>query len=487
MDVLLNWLWQGCVVTLATIAILKLLRGLDARLRYCVWWAALLMVVVLPIIRAFSAAIPPEGVMGASAGQRVAPVVSLPEGPSGSGTVLVLLWAMWITLFSGRVAGAVLALRRAKTSCRQIPFILEARLRHWTLVKVQGRRTRLVVSDRVRSAAVLGIGSPLIAVAPTLLEHLNDHELDRIVVHEWAHVQRRDDVANLIQLLVCVAAGWHPAVWWIDRQLHIEREVSCDEIVVAITGSPKAYAACLVRLAGLPLVPLASLPAPGALSSSGVGKRIVRVLNSRPVPSTKRSVLAATAAAALLSAVALWTGTLQLVATAGPMVTTLDISQASLPAIASAHPSPSLGAAQPGNEPSRGAAQDLETRRARPAEQRGTRRSLAPRPIRSSRPQISDDSGISVFSNAQIVAAVDSSAAPPVAVSQPPLSLIAELPSHSLDLSPPIESPVGNTRPVSPWGTAAAAGVAVGRGFQKAALTTAGSFSKFGKKIAGSF
>ena len=28
-------------------------------------------------------------------------------------------------------------------------------------------------------------------------------------------------------------AGWHPAVWWLERQLRIEREVACDEIAVA--------------------------------------------------------------------------------------------------------------------------------------------------------------------------------------------------------------------------------------------------------------
>ena len=45
--------------------------------------------------------------------------------------------------------------------------------------------------------------------------------------------------------------GWHPALWWIDRRLHVEREIACDEMTVAITGSPKTYAECLVKLASL--------------------------------------------------------------------------------------------------------------------------------------------------------------------------------------------------------------------------------------------
>jgi hypothetical protein len=39
----------------------------------------------------------------------------------------------------------------------------------------------------------------------------------------------------------------------------------------------------------------------------------------------------------------------------------------------------------------------------------------------------------------------------------------------------------------TPWGAAADAGVAIGRGSQKAAVATAGFFSRFGKKIASSF
>ena len=63
-----------------------------------------------------------------------------------------------------------------------------------------------------------------------------------MLIHEWAHVQRRDDLVNILQIVVRIIAGWHPALWWIDHRLHIEREIACDEITVAVTGSPKAYA-----------------------------------------------------------------------------------------------------------------------------------------------------------------------------------------------------------------------------------------------------
>ena len=87
-------------------------------------------------------------------------------------------------------------------------------------------------SRDVRAAAVLGFASPIIAVQPALLVHLTDAELDQVVVHEWAHVARRDALGTLVQRVVHVLAGWHPAVWFAMGRLRMEREMACDEVVV---------------------------------------------------------------------------------------------------------------------------------------------------------------------------------------------------------------------------------------------------------------
>jgi len=112
----------------------------------------------------------------------------------------------------------------------------ELRMHRWTEMRTKGRPVQMVISDRVRSAAVLIGAPPTIALAPALLKHLDDDHLDCVAIHEWAHVQRRDDIGLLVQMLVQVVAGWHPAVWWLDRQLSIEREVACDEIAIGVTG-----------------------------------------------------------------------------------------------------------------------------------------------------------------------------------------------------------------------------------------------------------
>jgi hypothetical protein len=72
--------------------------------------------------------------------------------------------------------------------------------------------------------------------------------LKPILIHELTHLQRRDDWTNLLQKMVRAIFFFHPAVWWIDAQLSLEREMACDDTVLAITGNPRAYAGCLIEL-----------------------------------------------------------------------------------------------------------------------------------------------------------------------------------------------------------------------------------------------
>ena len=140
-----------------------------------------------------------------------------------------------------------------------------------------------MISGAVRAAAVLPGRTPFIAVNPSLVESLNSADLDRVVMHEWAHVERRDDLALFPQLAAQLVAGWHPAAWWLDRRLHFEREVACDERVIRLFGSPRAYAQCLATLASLP-APTRALPALAASPGSQLRQRVGRILQAPQTP-----------------------------------------------------------------------------------------------------------------------------------------------------------------------------------------------------------
>jgi hypothetical protein len=177
-----------------------------------------------------------------------------------------------------RLAVGALGVCDARRLGRECPSSVLARLPHSSRVSVLDRRPRVILSDRVQVAAVLGCGAPTIALAPSLIDRLDVKDLDRVLVHEWAHVQRRDDLAQLAQRLFGIAIGWHPAAWWLERQLDFEREAACDEIAVAVTGSAKGYATCLAMLAARPDWRLAPVGALAAASPVRLRSRIVRIL-----------------------------------------------------------------------------------------------------------------------------------------------------------------------------------------------------------------
>ena len=204
--------------------------------------------------------------------------------PQPSNTTMILAslaWALWTAASAVRLAAALVVLARAKRSVSPFPVERLAGLPAWARVSSKGRRAKLAVSERVATAAVLGINRPIIAVSPHLLDRLSDDELDNILVHEHAHVQRRDDLGVLVERAVSAVFGWHPAVWWLGRALALEREVACDDLVLTQQRtSPQSYARSLVRLveqtrphSGLKLAPGAFFTRPQ------LTRRIVRLLD----------------------------------------------------------------------------------------------------------------------------------------------------------------------------------------------------------------
>ncbi len=249
MGIILNWIVQGVMVAAAVSIGLWLMPAGRAGARVRVWWTAVAAVMALPLVPWLSANVPATdpSLTGAS----VEPLVAVPEAMWSATSIAATLWIAWIFAQSLRLFLDLRALRRARRQCRPVPAPVVSRLRPSTRARLARSNVRLMESGDVRAAAVLGFGPPLIAVQPALLAQLTDSELDQVVVHEWAHVARRDALGTLAQRVVHVLAGWHPAVSYAMRRLRMEREMACDEVVVDATGSAKAYAACLTRVAGL--------------------------------------------------------------------------------------------------------------------------------------------------------------------------------------------------------------------------------------------
>lgn len=483
MDVLLNWLWQGCAAAGVAWVVLNGSRRLSATTRYSLWWTTMISVMSLPMLPALASSTlvaGDEAVLGLTSVQSV----TLPPLPSWHTTLFLLCWAVWINVTLVRAVNALGSLLGIKQRALPFPTQREARLRGWMAVRARGRRAGLMVSNEIPRAAVLGLGSPVIAVTPSLLRELDDEELDRIIVHEWAHVQRRDDTARLIQMCVRVLVGFHPAVWWIDRQLEIEREVACDDRVVEITGAAKAYAASLTKLATMPCASPNLALAPGAFSASPLTTRVLRLLDGRRNRSTERSFLALTLATPALLTVAIGMASFELVVIATP------------PSARSAALVTATFTNVRHSEPPRAGQQiTLQVRAREPKRVTATGTPMIPPDTRAAaigQPQHQPGGARPVL--VSMAAAAQESerhpAIPELPVSNDsspwPLTAAIEQPEPPVDVT--VDTiPALDTKSSTPWGAAADAAAAVGRGSQKAAVRTAGFFTKLGKNIGGAF
>jgi Zn-dependent protease with chaperone function len=237
---ILNSLPEGLLVALFTWVTLRLLPRQNSRTRFAIWFVALLTVPALPLI---SSIIAPRFLLSASGGR---PLITLP-GPWG-----ILLFLTWVLAVCGamlRLAAGLWRLRALRRSCRVIdPAQLDPAIRKTVADFSLSRRVALATSEKVGVPSAFGFFKPMIVIPAWALRELPAEELNIILLHEFAHLRRWDDWTNLLQKVVRAVFLFHPAIWWIDSHLALEREMACDDAVLAETANPRGYAKCLIGL-----------------------------------------------------------------------------------------------------------------------------------------------------------------------------------------------------------------------------------------------
>jgi hypothetical protein len=88
-----------------------------------------------------------------------------------------------------------------------------------------------------------------VILAPVgVLCSLAPEQVEALLAHELAHVQRHDYLVNVLQGIAESLLFYHPAVWWISNQIRAEREHCCDDLAVAASGDVLVYARALAEL-----------------------------------------------------------------------------------------------------------------------------------------------------------------------------------------------------------------------------------------------
>jgi beta-lactamase regulating signal transducer with metallopeptidase domain len=240
---IVDCLVAGTVISLFARLLLALGRRPSAGARFAVWFSALLAIAALGFAS--------PAVSGGS-GMHVAvtaghPVLLLPA------SLAVYLFASWAAIAAGllfRVGLGLFHLRALRRSCVTLgEDSLRLPLRE-TLARQSGSRpVELCLSEQVHVPTAIGFFRPAVVLPRFLVNELSPAELNQVLLHELAHLRRWDDWTNLAQQIVKAVLFFHPAVWWIEKKISLEREMACDDAVLAETASPRAYAECLAHLA----------------------------------------------------------------------------------------------------------------------------------------------------------------------------------------------------------------------------------------------
>jgi beta-lactamase regulating signal transducer with metallopeptidase domain len=321
--VLLSALVNGVIVSAAATLVIAFFlrlvprRTLNAATRYGIWFVALLIAVGLPVVfmpmpQVQIPAAPPLGQLHLEElreelSQSPLPVVISPPSPSDAvlpevsqthGTleaqtsrmdwtfwmrgpvrirdgwwldVVLAVWLIGSLLLLARLALGYRALLSRRASTVDAPACLQ-----------QGEPIRTVFSDQVDTPLAIGFKTPTIMIPSSYPEQFSEEELRQMCVHEAAHLARRDDLTLLAQRVIGALLPWQPAVWWICRELELEREIACDDYVVNVTGQSHGYASCLTRVADLDAAPQAVLATPTVIGNrSDLERRIDALLEKR--------------------------------------------------------------------------------------------------------------------------------------------------------------------------------------------------------------
>ena len=137
------------------------------------------------------------------------------------------------------------------------------------------RTVKLLNSVHVQGPIVIGWFKPAILLPVGCMTGLSTLQIEAVLAHELAHIRRHDYLVNLLQSAVEVVLFYHPAIWWVSKEICREREHCCDDLAVAICGDRLAYAKALSSLEAR----RNSVPA-GALAATGGAfkMRITRLL-----------------------------------------------------------------------------------------------------------------------------------------------------------------------------------------------------------------
>jgi beta-lactamase regulating signal transducer with metallopeptidase domain/uncharacterized protein YnzC (UPF0291/DUF896 family) len=303
---LMHFLWQGAALAAIAYAAMALCRSASAR--YAVSVGALVLMLAAPVASFLVLRARNESSVAAllnddtrvAAASSISPQIRAPHAPVPSQDSpayflwLVDAWFAGVVLLSLRAIGGFVAVERLRRK-ETTPVVAELEELCLSLQRRMGLRriVRYCESIHLDAPAVAGWFRPVVLLPISTISGLSREQLEAVIAHELAHIQRHDAFVHLFQMAVETLLFYHPAVWWLGKRIRVEREHCCDDVAVALCGSPVTYVSALARMAEWKVAPQLAM----ALNRSPLIERVARLLDGE---GPSRSLRAANLGASVL-------------------------------------------------------------------------------------------------------------------------------------------------------------------------------------------
>ncbi len=264
---LLFSLWQGAIIYGLLFMLAKALPGISSRVKYYLSMSAFAGLFVwfadtwasqYSQIKADMAYLP---AMTGSGMEKTlsAHTVATAGGPAlhtlasvleQNCSIIMLLYTAGLGLMLGRLMLNVWQVRQLRTEGELLPDAAwNEAIAKWRKKLNISRAVTLKVSARINVPMMLGALKPIILMPMATINNLTTDEVEAILLHELAHIKRHDYLLNMLQTIGETILFFNPFVWLISAVVRKDRELCCDDIVVANTASPLSYARALTMIA----------------------------------------------------------------------------------------------------------------------------------------------------------------------------------------------------------------------------------------------
>jgi TonB family protein len=311
---LLNSLWQVPLLFAAGWVAARIARIAGNEAEHRVWVGALLLQSLLPAGSALSWDWLRQSLDWSGTAQRIREAhVSVKMGagtplggldlPSWLLSAIAIAYGGMCLYFLLRFAWRCRRLAVLRRESVELSFSEEvSSARTYCLQRIGIANVPVATSAQVFGPVTLGIFKKLVLLPVSMAEDLPEAEVNAVLAHEFAHIQRKDFLKNLGYELLALPVSYHPLFRLTRERIMESREMICDQMAAELSDRD-AYAHSLLRLASL-LVDGMSIRIPhaiGIFDANTLERRLMRLTERRnEIRGWRR--LAIAAACALLGA-----------------------------------------------------------------------------------------------------------------------------------------------------------------------------------------